>query len=274
VISLMLGGLLVVALPSLTSNVMGFGETVVDKVGVIQERLHSIPLLRNLDLSHFRSWAASAIASLLPALGSATASIVTGLLLSAYFILDGAALLHRITKLLPPEPGARLERTLQKAGRRMRHWLAGQAMLMAILGTAATVTFGLMSLPDFYLLGILAGVANIVPLIGPLLTVVIAGAVALTVSPWHLLGVVIFYLVYQQVENAFLTPKIMKSQVSLSSAVIIAALLIGGELAGIAGALVAVPSAVLVAELASEYLIYERGPADERTDEAPEGTPD
>jgi predicted PurR-regulated permease PerM len=66
---------------------------------------------------------------------------------------------------------------------------------------------------------------------------------------------VIFYFVYQQVENAFLTPRIMKAQVELSSAVVVIALLIGSALAGIPGALVAVPTAVLVSEIAGEYLM-------------------
>jgi len=87
---------------------------------------------------------------------------------------------------------------------------------------------------------------------------VLAALAAATDSGWKVLGVLIFYFIYQQVENAFLTPKIMKSQVQLSSAVVVIALLIGSELAGIAGALVAVPSAVLVVELAGEYLV-ERG---------------
>jgi predicted PurR-regulated permease PerM len=90
----------------------------------------------------------------------------------------------------------------------------------------------------------------------------LASAVAVTQSGWDVLGVIVFYLVYQQVENAFLTPNIMKSQVQLSSPVVIVALLLGGELAGIAGALVAVPSAVLIAELANEYLVYEPMPAE------------
>ena len=101
-------------------------------------------------------------------------------------------------------------------------------------------------------------------MLGPLATVVLAAVIAATESGWQVLGVLIFYPVYQQVENAFLTPKIMKSQVELSSAVVVIALLIGGELAGIGGALVAVPSAVLVVELASEYLVQRDEPTRSR----------
>jgi predicted PurR-regulated permease PerM len=253
VLCLLLGGLIAIALPSIISDVSNF----TGQFAQLQKGLHSLPLLRNINFSNVQSRAAAAIAKILPALGAATADIITALLLIAYFILDGAGLLKRIIRVMPPDGRGRLASTLQKAARRMRHWLAGQGMLMAILGTAATVTFGLMGLPYFYLLGIFAGVVNIIPLLGPLATVVVASGVALTQSPWDVLGVVVFYLVYQQVENAFLTPKIMQSEVQLSSAVVIVALLIGSELAGIAGALVAVPSAVLAAELANEYLVDE-----------------
>ena len=257
VLCIVLGVLIAVAVPSMASNAAEFAGSMTGRFTALQERLHSIPLMRNANVNDIQSRATAAIGKVLPALGNATADIVTGLLLIAYFILDGAELIKRTMRVLPADRAARLDGTLERAARRMRHWLAGQAMLMAILGTAAAVTFGIMGLPYFYLLGVFAGLANIVPLLGPLATVVVASAVALTQSPWDVLGVVIFYLAYQQVENAFLTPKIMKSEVQLPSAVVIIALLVGSELAGIAGALVAVPSAVLVAELANEYLVHQ-----------------
>jgi predicted PurR-regulated permease PerM len=69
--------------------------------------------------------------------------------------------------------------------------------------------------------------------------------------------VLIFYFVYQQVENALLTPRIMQAQVQLSPAAVLAALLIGEELAGILGTLVAVPTAVLCSVLVDEYVADE-----------------
>ena len=254
-VSAVLGVLLAFALPALVSNVAEFVSSVPRRFAALQQRMRSIPLLKSIDVSGLPSEVASAAGKVLPTLGGATADILTGLLLVAYFILDGAGLLKRVLTVLPRERRLRLESALNRATRRMRHWLRGQAMLMVILGASAAATFGFMGLPYFYLLAILAAVANIVPLLGPLVTVVVAGAVAASQSAWDALGVLIFYLVYQQVENAYLTPSIMKSQVQLPSPVVIAALLIGGELAGIAGVLVAVPSAVLIAEIAAEYLL-------------------
>jgi predicted PurR-regulated permease PerM len=252
---LVLGGFIAVAVPSIVENVADFTSTMTKQFEALQRRFRSVPLLRDLNPSGWQSQISSALARILPAIGNATASTMTSLLLTAYFILDGAALLKRTMQTLPPESRTRLQNTLNRAAGRMRHWLAGQGILMAILGGSSAITFGLIGLPYFYLLGLFAGIANIVPLLGPLVTVAVASAVAATQSGWDVLGVVIFYLIYQQVENAFLTPKIMKSQVQLPSAIVLVALLIGSELAGVAGALVAVPSAVIVAEFANEYLI-------------------
>jgi predicted PurR-regulated permease PerM len=251
---LVLGGILTVVAPSIVSNADDFADTLRREATDVQHRLQSIPLLKKASLSGVQSHVSDIVKTIIAAIGSATADIVTVFLLIAYLILDGAAMLKRITGMLRPASCRKLNATLERAAVRMRHWLTGQGLLMLILGGSATLTFGLMGLPYFYLLGLFAGVANIVPLLGPLATVIIASAVAATKSGWDVIGVLVFYMVYQQVESAFLTPKIMKSEVQLASAVVIIALLIGGELAGIAGALVAVPSAVLIAELADTYL--------------------
>jgi predicted PurR-regulated permease PerM len=249
-ICVFLGGIFAIAIPSIVDNFPGLAELISRSADSLHRRFRSLPIPKPTDM-------VKPVASMVPSITSALTDIVTGLLLTAYLILDGPRLRTRAIRFLPPEQRARLQATLDRATVRMRHWLVGQAMLMAILGTSSAITFGLMGLPYFYLLALFAGVANIVPLLGPLATVVVAGAVAATQSTWDILGVIIFYLVYQQVENAFLTPKIMKAQVQISSAMVVIALLIGGELAGIPGVLVAVPSAVLVGELAAEYLMWQ-----------------
>jgi len=245
---LFLGALLAIAVPSMLDNAVGLST-------MLEDKLQSVPILHRFDLGDLRSRITSGLGAVLPEMTQATTDVLTGLLLIAYLILDGNALLGRILRVAPDDQRNRLTQTLHRAADRMRHWLTGQAILMAILGAASAVTFGFMGLPYFYLLAVFAGVANIVPLLGPLATVIAASAVAATQSLWKVVGVLIFYLVYQQVENAFLTPKIMKAQVQISSAMVVIALLLGGELAGIPGVLVAVPSAVLLEELANEYLV-------------------
>ena len=71
-----------------------------------------------------------------------------------------------------------------------------------------------------------------------------------------MLGVAIFYVVYLQVENSYLTPRIMGNRVNLPGLAILVALLLGSALAGVLGAMVAVPTAVLVSVLLDEYAVY------------------
>jgi len=79
--------------------------------------------------------------------------------------------------------------------------------------------------------------------------------VAAVDSWWRVLGVAVFYLVWIQVENSYLVPRIMKNRVGLPALTILVALLLGSSLAGVLGAMVAVPTAVLVAELVDEYVV-------------------
>jgi predicted PurR-regulated permease PerM len=106
-----------------------------------------------------------------------------------------------------------------------------------------------------------AGIANILPIAGPISAVVLASAVAIMDSPQKLVGVVIFFAVYFQIESVFLSPRIMRHTLNLSPLTVIIALSLGGALAGVVGALVSVPTAALVMVLADEYLV-KRKPAE------------
>ena len=84
---------------------------------------------------------------------------------------------------------------------------------------------------------------------------------AFTVSPGLALGVAVFFLVQQQLENAVLVPKLMGQTVGLSAVTVILSLLIGGELLGLVGALLAVPTAAIVQVLFEELYLAEKAPA-------------
>jgi predicted PurR-regulated permease PerM len=97
-----------------------------------------------------------------------------------------------------------------------------------------------------------------IPIVGPLLTAIPAIAVAFTVSPTLALGVAAFFLAQQQLENHVLVPKVMERQVGVSAVVVIMALLLGGSLLGIVGAILAVPTAAILQVLFQE-LVAEAG---------------
>jgi predicted PurR-regulated permease PerM len=100
-----------------------------------------------------------------------------------------------------------------------------------------------------------AGVANILPIAGPISAVLLASIVAILDSPQKLVGVIVFFAIYFQFESVFLSPRIMKHTLNLSPLTVIIALSMGGALAGVVGALVSVPTAALVMVLVDEYLV-------------------
>jgi len=109
---------------------------------------------------------------------------------------------------------------------------------------------------------VFAGLANIVPIVGPVASVLLAAVAAAFDSWMKVVAVLAFYAVYQQLENGFLTPRIMKATVDLPALAVVVALLIGGELAGLLGGLVAVPSAALIAVFVDEYLLQRPATSD------------
>ena len=174
------------------------------------------------------------------------------------------ALLHsRRRRSLPLVSFVRPRATAASAGRkrckraagRMEKWLVGQLSLMLILGTASTIVYLSLGVRYAYVLGVITGLLNVIPVLGAAVSLVLAVLVAAIDSWGRVLGVMIFFAVYLQIENSWLTPRIMRSRVELPALAIFVALLLGSALGGIAGAMVAIPTAVLVSVLVDEYLV-------------------
>jgi predicted PurR-regulated permease PerM len=126
---------------------------------------------------------------------------------------------------------------------------------MLIMGVTSTIVYLALNIRYAYALGVLTGLLNLIPVLGAALCIVLALLVAAIDSWGRVLGIAIFYLIYIQLENSFLTPRIMRNSVDLPGLAIIIALALGYALEGIVGAMVSVPTAVLVAVLLDEYLV-------------------
>jgi predicted PurR-regulated permease PerM len=183
------------------------------------------------------------------------AEVISGFVLTLYFLFEGGLAYKWFLSFWPAPQRRRLDHTLQRASVLMGKWLLGQLSLMLIFGLTSTIVFLALHVRYAYALGVVTGLFNIVPVLGAAITFVLALMVAAVDSWGRALGVGIFYFVYLQVENSFLTPRIMRTRVGLPGLAILVALLLGFALAGILGALVAIPTAVLVSVLVDEYLV-------------------
>jgi len=181
--------------------------------------------------------------------------VVTILIVAFYLLLDADNMVRAMVRLFPRSERARVKDAFRRAGEKVSAWMAGQLLLGAIIGTTAGLGLWIMGVPYFYVLALIAGVGELIPIVGPLLAAIPAIAVAMSVSPVLAVGVAIFFFVQQQVENHVLVPRVMSRQVGISPVVVIMALLIGGSLLGLVGAILAVPTAAILQVLLQELLV-------------------
>jgi len=227
-------------------------------------RLQRLPLIRDIDLASLQEKVegiagnfASYMLKFATDWAGTLARVAAGMVLTVYFILEGDEAYHWFLSLFPLKRRVRLNQTLEQAANRMGRWLLGQGTLMLILGASSTIVFALLHVRYAYALGVIMGLFNLVPVAGALVSVSLVVIVAALDSWGRVVGVLIFYFIYVQIENSWLTPRIMRTQVDLAGVTILIALLIGSALAGVIGAVVAVPTAVLIAVILNEYAVHD-----------------
>ena len=229
------------------------------------DRLHRLPIASHINvaglyarlqgfLSNFAEYVFASISSL----ASKLADVGAVIFLTIYFMVDGQEAYQWGLAFFPESIRGRLDKTLLRADARMGKWLLGQGSLMLILGVSSLIVFVALHVRYAYALAVIMGVLNIIPIVGGLVSMALVLLAAATDSWEKVVGVAIFYAIYAQVETSFLTPKIMKSSVDLPPLAVLVALLMGSKLAGVVGAMVAVPTAVLVTVLLHEYLMQKK----------------
>jgi predicted PurR-regulated permease PerM len=190
----------------------------------------------------------------------------TILILTFYILIDSDKLLRGFLQVFPPERRTRVASVCREITLKVSAWLMGQLVLASVIGSTAAIGLWLLGIPFFWVLALIAGVGEMIPMVGPLLAALPAIAVAFTVSPISALWVAIYYITQQQLENHILVPKIMERQVGVSAVGIITALLIGGSLLGIMGAILAVPTAAILQVVLQEILQRSSEPLDTMPD--------
>lgn len=150
------------------------------------------------------------------------------------------------------------KRVARRIEDKLGSWLRGQVALSLIIGILVYTVLFLFSIPYAIPLAILAGLLEVVPVIGPIISSIPAILVAYLTTPFLGLIVAIAFFVIQQLENNLIVPQVMKRAVGLNPLIVILAVAIGGKLLGIAGALLAVPIAVVVQIILEDVLREEK----------------
>jgi predicted PurR-regulated permease PerM len=186
--------------------------------------------------------------------------LVSILLLTLYLLLESQDVFNLFIRLFEPHRRGRVTVVAERLSSKISAWLSGQVLLGLIIGATSAIGLALLGVPYFFLLAVICGVGEMIPMVGPIISAVPAIAVALTVSPSLAVAVAVFFIAQQALENNILVPKVLGQQVGLSAVTVIVALAIGSELLGLIGALLAVPTAAIIQVLVEELVLHEGTP--------------
>lgn len=180
-------------------------------------------------------------------------ALLTVFILTLYLLLDENGIKNFFVALLPIKQKHQLVNIANKIGAGLGAWLRGQIVLMILVGIITYIGLLIIGVPYALTLALLAGVLEIIPIIGPILSAIPAILIALSISPTLGLVVTIFFILIQELENKLLVPKVMQRTVGLHPVTIIIVLLIGAKLMGILGILLAIPIASAIYIVLKEW---------------------
>lgn len=188
--------------------------------------------------------AAEIVAGALPLLNTIIGAVFGTFVVVAaglFMAIDPAVYRRGLVRLLPAPARERVSDTLGDVAHTLRWWMVGTAVSMVIIGVSTTLALWAIDLPGFAALGVLAGLLQFVPMLGPLLSAIPAVALALVLEPSKVLWVIAIYAGIQTVESNFLTPLVMKKAVHLPPALTILFESLMAIVFGLLGLLLAVP---------------------------------
>src|SRR5215213_6029845 len=186
------------------------------------------------------------------------AALATILTLTFFLLLGSERYVNAGVGLFPEAHQPLVRRILGQAAGAISGYITGNLAISVICGVTTFVVLLVLGMPYAAPLALLVAVLDLVPLVGATLGGALLVIVGLFVEPWKAVVLLIFVLVYQQVESNFLQPMVYSQAVQLNGLVILIALLVGGQLLGIPGALLAIPVAEIIRLVVTEILAYRR----------------
>jgi predicted PurR-regulated permease PerM len=262
-----IAGIGVVFIPTLVDNVNNFVNAVpgyVDdltkgrgRLGFLETKYHVVEKLER----YVKQGGAKKLLGLSGAAISITKSVlniivgtVTVAFLTFFMLLEGPAWMERFYGLLPPESQPRWRTVGHGIYRQVGGYVTGNLVISLIAGSLTTLVLTLLGVPFAVALGLIVGLLDLIPLVGATIAAIIIAAVAFLHSFVAGIVVIVFFVLYQQVENHILQPLVYHRTVALSPLAILVSVLIGAELAGILGALAAIPVAGAIQVLIVDFL--------------------
>jgi predicted PurR-regulated permease PerM len=234
---------------NLVNNIPGFLENL-GASGAMGERLLS-ELLSQIGLIPGRAARFTAVVF------SNLLSVLAILIFAFYLLLARNKLDYQIGVFFGDKARKEIKRMLDLLETKLGGWMRGQAFLMILIWVTTYIGLRVLGIPFALPLSILAGLLEIIPYAGPVVSAIPAVLIGLGISPLMGLSVVALYFLIQQLENYVFVPKIMERSTGISPIVTLLALAIGFKIAGIGGVIISVPVVIIMHVLVEEYFLVE-----------------
>ena len=197
-----------------------------------------------------------AVGTVLVALWSVVGGVfglITVAILSFYLLIEAESIFTFFMRFVPDASRPRVASASREAVAKVSAWLRAQLVLAGVMGLFSAAGLALLGVPYFYVVALIAAIGETIPIVGPVIGGVTAVAIALTVSPKLAVPVGIYFLVLHQLEANVLVPKIMERRVGVSPVAVMVALLVGGALWGLVGAILAIPTTAILSVVLEEF---------------------
>ncbi|GAA0900731.1 AI-2E family transporter [Virgisporangium ochraceum] len=237
-------------------------------VGGLMERFHVIQYAQdNADrIREYASGLGAPTIAFLTGVATTIAGIVTIFVLSYLMVLEGPRAVDAALSLFDDRRAERIRRVGHDCAKTVTGYISGNLIISVVCGLLTYAVLALLGIPYAGLIALFVALADLIPLVGATLGAVIASLAAFTQSVTAGVVTVVFFIVYQQLENHLLQPVVFARTVKLNPLTVLVAILIAVELAGILGALLAIPVAGILQILVRDTWDARRGrPKEEPT---------
>lgn len=180
--------------------------------------------------------------------------ILTIFVFTFYLLLEWKSFVRLLTSPFAGKQEKKIINLVAKVENGLGQWLRGQLALSIIVGVLIYIGLRILDIPYALPLALVAGIFEIIPIVGPIISAIPAVLVGLTIAPIMGLAVAALFFIVQQLENNLIVPMVMSKVIGLQPPVVIIALLIGAKIAGIGGAFLAVPVLVVAKIVVKEFL--------------------
>ena len=266
---LALAALLVNSIPLFIDQLREFGEHLpqlieqanrwIDGFHEDKQRLLPEAVRKAVDsnLGSFESRVTAEISKILERIGNSVEGLIDAFVIPflVFYMLKDVQLIERTAMVFFPKSTRReIIRLLRSIDEALGNYIRGQLLIAFIVGMLAYIGLGIVGMPYAFLLAMIVAITNIIPYVGPLIGAAPAILLAFTVSPMMALKVTIVNLVIQQLEGNFISPFLIGRSLKLHPMMIIFALMLGGEIFGMVGLILAIP-VVAVGKVVVQHLV-------------------